>query len=80
MLPMRMSEFQRAVHDEFGDAYGRSLMNDLVLGALRDRTAREALDAGVAPREVWLALCEAMYVPPQRRVGVGRIEPTKRSS
>lgn len=78
MVPMRVSEFQRAVADEFGEAYGRSLMNDLVLGALGDRTAREALVAGVAPREVWLALCEAMDVPAHRRVGVGRIDPNKR--
>lgn len=75
-----MSEFQRAVADEFGDAYGRSLLNDLVLGVLGDRTAREALHGGVPPRKVWLALCDAMDVPQERRIGVGRLEPLKRSS
>ena len=33
---------------------------------------REALAAGVPPREVWLALCEATDVPAERRHGAGR--------
>jgi hypothetical protein len=47
----------------FGAAYAKSLAADLVVGALGSRTAQEALDAGVAPREVWDALCDAMEVP-----------------
>lgn len=74
---MRRSEFLRAVEDEFG---GRStaLMNDLVLGAVGNRTASEALAAGVPPREIWLALCADTDVPPERRYGVGRLEPRRR--
>lgn len=74
---MRRSEFLRAVEDEFG---GRSvaLMTDLVLGAVGNRTASEALAAGVPPREIWLALCEETDVPPERRYGVGRLEPRRR--
>ncbi|MFN3707045.1 DUF3046 domain-containing protein [Microcella sp.] len=72
---MKLSEFRRAVVDEFGDAYGRSLVRDLVLGDVGDRTAQQALDAGVAPRDVWLALCAATDVPRERWHGAGRPQP-----
>lgn len=74
---MRLSEFQRAVRDEFGEAYGASVVRDVVIGALGDRSARQALDEGVAAREVWLALCAAMDVPRERWYGVGLIPPSK---
>jgi len=74
---MRRSEFLRAVTSEFGGR-ASTLMNDLVLGALEGRTALEALDAGVPPREIWLALCAEADVPPQRRYGVGRLDPRQR--
>ena len=70
---MRLSEFDRAVADEFGGR-GAALVHDLTLSALGHRTAAEALAAGVAAREVWLALCAEMDVPPNRRYGVGRLE------
>ena len=74
---MRRSEFLRAVDLEFG-ARASMLRADLVLNALDKRTADEALDAGVAPRQIWLALCAETDVPPERRYGVGRLEPRKR--
>jgi hypothetical protein len=64
---MKLSEFQIAVDEEFGPGYGSVVVNDLVLAGVGGRTAREALAAGVAPRDVWLALCEATDVPPARR-------------
>lgn len=70
---MRRSEFLRAVDDEFG-ARANALTHDLVLGGL-GLTARDALDAGVPPREIWLALCAETDVPADRRYGVGRLEP-----
>lgn len=73
---MRRSEFLRAVDDEFG-ARANALTNDLVLGGV-GMTAHEALDAGVPPREIWLALCNEADVPPERQYGVGRLEPRKR--
>lgn len=76
---MRQSEFQRAVADEFGAAYGASLVKDLVLGRLGDRTAAQALVAGVPPREIWLELCRETGVPEARRHGVGRMDPRKRA-
>ncbi len=74
---MRRSEFGRAVENEFG-ARASFLVADLVLGAVGYRTAAQALDDGVPPREVWLALCAETDVPPSRRHGVGLIEPRAR--
>lgn len=74
---MRRSEFHRAVEDEFG-ARATAVVNDLFLAKVGDRTAADALAAGVDPREVWLALCEELDVPADRRYGVGRLEPRRR--
>ncbi|MGZ8805291.1 MAG: DUF3046 domain-containing protein [Microbacterium sp.] len=74
---MRLSEFERAVRDEFG-AQGDALLVDLVLSGAGHRTAAQALDAGIPAREVWLALCAETDVPPERRYGVGRIEAKSR--
>lgn len=73
---MRRSEFLRAVEMEFG-ARASTLMTDLVLDPLGNRTAAEALEAGLAPRDIWLALCTETDVPPERRYGVGRLEPRR---
>lgn len=75
---MRLSEFERAVDAEFGAAYGRVLVRDLVLTQLGGHTASAALAAGVPTRDVWLALCVAMDVPKTRWYGAGLPEPRKR--
>jgi hypothetical protein len=72
---MRLSEFRRALRDEFGDAYGRVLIRDLVLARLDGRTPDQALDAGVPAQEVWLALCAETDVPKSRWHGVGLPSP-----
>lgn len=72
---MKLSEFQRAVSDEFGSAYGQTLLTDLVLGELGGRTAQEALSAGIPPREVWLALCRETGVPQSHWYGAGKPAP-----
>ena len=74
---MRAREFRHAVEAEFAGR-GDALLQDLVLGELAGRTAREALDAGVPAQEVWLALCRAAGVPPERWHGVGLLEPRNR--
>lgn len=76
-MTLTRSEFSRAIADEFGEAYGRTIVRDTVLTALGERTADEALSAGAAPREVWLALCSAMDVPRERWYGAGRPEPKR---
>lgn len=73
---MRHSEFWTLVEDEFGPAYGRTLVRDHVVGGLGHRTAQRALDAGEHPRAVWFALCDEMEVPAERRWG--RDEPARR--
>lgn len=74
---MRLSEFRRAVADEFGDGYGRVVTNDLVLMPLGGRTAEQALAGGVPARDVWLALCLETDVPESRWYGVGLPVPKK---
>jgi len=74
---MRLSEFRRAVDDEFGSGYGAVLTTDLVIAALGDRTAEEALKAGRTPKEVWMALCKVADVPVSHRHGAGRPDPKR---
>ncbi|GAB3606772.1 DUF3046 domain-containing protein [Conyzicola nivalis] len=68
---MRLSEFRIAVEEEFGEAYGRVITRDLVLGDVGGLTAEQAIKAGVPPRAIWNALCDASDVPAERRYGVG---------
>ncbi len=73
-----MSQFWDFVAFEFGESYGRVLVNDLSLTGVGGRTAQEALHEGRDPREVWLALCEAAEVPPER--WHGRDKPSARAA
>lgn len=73
---MKISEFQRAVADEFG-AFGRVLLRDTVIVELGNRTADEALASGASARDVWLALCRAQDVPRQRWHGAGLPTPPR---
>ncbi|MCX7521305.1 DUF3046 domain-containing protein [Microbacterium sp. STN6] len=68
---MRLSEFRRAIDDEFGLAYGGVVMRDLVIPELGQRTPEAALAAGVPARDVWLAVCAATDVPRSRWYGAG---------
>ncbi len=65
---MRRSEFWVVADDVLGAVRARSLVADLVLGELGDRTAQRALEDGVEPGAVWTALCDALDVPPTRRL------------
>jgi Protein of unknown function (DUF3046) len=69
---VRLSEFRIAVAEEFGDAYGRALVRELVIGDLGERTAEQALAAGYRPADVWVALCKETGVPRERWHGRGR--------
>lgn len=71
---MRISEFQRAMREEFGDVYSGVLAREHWLASLGG-TAQDALDRGVPAREVWFALCEDLQVPLPRRHGRGLIDP-----
>ena len=73
---MRISHFWTLMNDEFGENYAPTLARDHVLGVLGGRSVSQALDEGMHPRLVWLALCDDMDVPPDRRLG--RVETPRR--
>lgn len=75
---MRLSQFWQLIDEEFGAAYGRVLVDDLVLTARGDVTGAAALRRGDDPREIWLAICEAVEVPQERWNGRPQIRHTGR--
>jgi Protein of unknown function (DUF3046) len=66
---VRSSEFWELMRDEFGAGYAATLAREHVVSGLGERTAEQALAAGVDPREVWLALCVELQVPRERWLG-----------
>lgn len=66
---MRLTEFRRLVHAEFGSARGELLVTTHSMLTLGGRTAAEAMRAGVDPRHAWRALCDELDVPEDRRLG-----------
>lgn len=63
---MWLSEFWTLMREEFGDGQAQALVSSHVLGALDNQTPAEALEAGIPPRQVWLALVKDMDVPEDR--------------
>ena len=64
---VRLTQFRELMDDEFGPARAASLTRDHVFAELGGRTVEQALEAGIDPRKVWRAVCEAYDVPPARR-------------
>jgi Protein of unknown function (DUF3046) len=64
---MRITVFRRLMADEFGEVRSEMLARDHVFSSLGGRTADQALEDGIAPKRIWLAVCEAFDVPPGRR-------------
>ncbi len=60
---MRLTEFHELVETQFGSVRGASLLVDHVLTRLGGRTAAQAIEDGVEPRDVWRALCADFDVP-----------------
>lgn len=60
---MRLTEFNELVTGQFGAAYGASVLVDHVLSGFGGRTAAQAIEHGVEPRDVWRALCADFDVP-----------------
>lgn len=71
---MRLSEFQRAVAEEFGESYASVLIRDHWITALQG-TAGDAMQRGVPLRDIWQHLCAEMDVPLARRYGRGLRDP-----
>jgi len=64
---MRTTHFRTMMTEEFGSARADSICRDHVFAELGGRTVNDALAAGMPPQRIWLAVCEAFDVPPQRR-------------
>ena len=60
---VRLTEFNERVVLRFGTTYGASVLVDHVLTGLDGRTAAQAIEDGVEPRDVWRALCVDFDVP-----------------
>lgn len=60
---MRLTEFQELVTRQFGAMRASSMLVDHVLTSLGGRTAAQAIEDGVEPRDVWRALCADFDVP-----------------
>jgi hypothetical protein len=52
---------------QLGTGYARVWADTQVMRALGGRTAREALDAGEAPKQVWRAVHQTLELPPSER-------------
>lgn len=55
---------------QFGPVRAASVAHDHVFSAFGGRSADEALDAGVDPKEVWFAVCDTFEVPDSLRYGL----------
>ncbi|TDV40364.1 DUF3046 domain-containing protein [Actinophytocola oryzae] len=64
---MRITVFRKLMSNEFGEVRADMLARDHVFSSLGGRTVDQALDAGLEPKEIWRAVCEAFEVPPERR-------------
>ena len=60
---MRLTEFRELVESQFGAVRASSMLVDHVLTSMGGRTAEQAIEDGVDPRDVWRALCADFDVP-----------------
>ena len=63
LVSVRLTEFHELVDGQFGRVRGASLLVDHVLSGVGGRTATQAIEAGIDPRDVWRALCSDFDVP-----------------
>ncbi|MCW2834043.1 MAG: hypothetical protein JWN68_1996 [Nocardioides sp.] len=64
---MRHTEFWARLDEALGRARSRTWAELFVLTELGNRTTVEALDAGVAPKEVWAAVWRVLELPASER-------------
>jgi len=64
---MRHTEFWARMEHALGPSYARSWASAYVISDLDGRTASEALDAGVPPKQVWTAVWRALDLPASER-------------
>lgn len=64
---VRHTEFWARMEQHLGAGYARVWAEQFVIGDLGHRTAQEALDAGVPPKEVWRAVWQVLELPDSER-------------
>lgn len=65
---MRLTEFEQLITDEFGDQKAQWIKDSHVIAGLGG-TAKELIEKGLNPRDVWRGLCDDFDVPDDRRLG-----------
>lgn len=66
LADVRLTEFHERVVLRFGSTYGSSVLADHVLSGFDGRTAAQAIEEGIEPRDVWRALCVDFDVPQEQ--------------
>lgn len=64
---MRHTELWARLERHLGPAYYRVWAEQFVMADLDRRTAQEALDDGVPPKQVWAAVWRALELPASER-------------
>ena len=64
---MRHTEFWARLEHHLGAGYASVWAEQFVIGDLNHRTVKEALDAGVPPKQVWAAVWRVLELPPSER-------------
>ncbi len=64
---MRHTEFWSRLEHALGTGYYRVWASQIVMADLDRRTAQEALDAGVPPKQVWAAVWRTLDLPDTER-------------
>jgi Protein of unknown function (DUF3046) len=64
---VRHTEFWARMEAALGAAYARAWAGQVVMGELGERTAQEAIDAGVSPKSVWAAVWRTLELPESQR-------------
>jgi len=64
---VKHTEFWSRLDDALGPAYARSWADMYVMADLGGRTASQALEAGVPPKQVWAAVWRALGLPASER-------------
>lgn len=64
---MRHSEFWDRLEHHLGGGYAGVWAEQFVIGDLGHRTVKEALAAGMTPKQVWAAVWPALELPASER-------------
>ncbi len=64
---VRHTEFWSRMEGALGSAYYRAWAGQFVMAERGGRTAAEALEAGLPPKQVWDAVWRALDLPPRDR-------------